>query len=278
MRTCSRGVVRSTRKHFARRHQPATPEEVPPPSRENRPAHSGTTQSCKRWRPDKASLLRALWAVSGIPPKDRTRIHRNEKVPLELNDRERKLIQWHTFADGTLTDRLRVVPKPGEPQSFTLPWMIWMNSRASLRPKPTTPRIRNYRRSWTSSATAFKLLWTATRTRTIDSNSPFYGPCRTSTLAIPAHQSSAPVYMERWVHRTNTKDPVVVIHTRVNCAGYEIRASGRQGPRLHAVNVCSGCPPFCPLCPLIPQEDTFRRGHKGRSSLLTITSSLSPDS
>jgi len=41
--------------------------------------------------------------------------------------------------------------------------MIWMNSRASLRPKPTTPRIRNYRRSWTSSATAFKLLWTATR-------------------------------------------------------------------------------------------------------------------
>jgi len=35
---------------FARRHQPATPEEVPPPSRENRPAHSGTTQSCKRWR------------------------------------------------------------------------------------------------------------------------------------------------------------------------------------------------------------------------------------
>jgi len=39
-----------------------------------------------------------------IPPKDRTRIHRNEKVPLELNDRERKLIQWHTFADGTLTD------------------------------------------------------------------------------------------------------------------------------------------------------------------------------
>jgi len=50
--------------------------------------------------------------------KDRTRIHRNEKVPLELNDRERKLIQWHTFADGTLTDRLRVVPKPGEPPVF----------------------------------------------------------------------------------------------------------------------------------------------------------------
>jgi len=143
--------------------------------------------------------------VSGIPPKDRTRIHRNEKVPLELNDRERKLIQWHTFADGTLTDRLRVVPKPGEPPVFHFTLDDLDETRGFVAAESqTTPRIRNTEGVGPALRTAFKLLWTATRTRTIDSNSPFYGPCRTSTLAIPAHQSSAPVYMERWVHRTNT--------------------------------------------------------------------------
>ncbi len=68
--------------------------------------------------PDKASLLRALWAASGMPRKDRIRIQRNEMVSLELNDRERELIQWHTFADGTLTSRLSVVPKTGERPVF----------------------------------------------------------------------------------------------------------------------------------------------------------------
>jgi hypothetical protein len=93
-----------------KKFHPLRVRTVPPTPAQPNPAKGGG--------PDKASLLRALWAVSGIPPKDRTRIHRNEKVPLELNDRERKLIQWHTFADGTLTDRLRVVPKPGEPPVF----------------------------------------------------------------------------------------------------------------------------------------------------------------
>lgn len=68
--------------------------------------------------PDKAALLRALWAASGKLRKDRIRIQRDEMVPLELNDRERELIQWHTFADGSLTDRLRVVPKTGERPVF----------------------------------------------------------------------------------------------------------------------------------------------------------------
>lgn len=36
-----------------------------------------------------------------------------EKVPLELNQRERDLIIEHTFADNDLTDRLRIVPSPG---------------------------------------------------------------------------------------------------------------------------------------------------------------------
>lgn len=65
-------------------------------------------------RTDTASLWRAAWAASGMPRKDRMRIQRDEKVPLELNDQERDLIRWHTFADGTLTDRLRVVPELGK--------------------------------------------------------------------------------------------------------------------------------------------------------------------
>jgi len=36
-----------------------------------------------------------------------------EKVPLELNQRERDLIVEHTFADNDLCDRLRIVPSPG---------------------------------------------------------------------------------------------------------------------------------------------------------------------
>jgi len=95
--TCSRGVVRSTRKHFRSPPSTSNSRRSSTPSRENRPAHSGTTQSCKKVAGQIRHPCCGLWwAVSGIPPKDRTRIHRNEKVPLELNDRERKLIQWHT--------------------------------------------------------------------------------------------------------------------------------------------------------------------------------------
>ena len=93
-----------------KKFRPARMRTLPPTPAQPNPARGG--------RPDQASLLRALWAASRIPPKDRIRIHRNEKLPLELNDRDRELIQWHTFAEGTLTDRLRVVPKPGEPPVF----------------------------------------------------------------------------------------------------------------------------------------------------------------
>jgi hypothetical protein len=48
----------------------------------------------------------------------RIRIGPNETVPLELNERERELILSHTFADESLTKRLRVVPKRGERPIF----------------------------------------------------------------------------------------------------------------------------------------------------------------
>ena len=45
--------------------------------------------------------------------KHRKQIAVGEKVPLELTERERDLIINHTFADHSLTDRLRIVPGPG---------------------------------------------------------------------------------------------------------------------------------------------------------------------
>jgi hypothetical protein len=64
-----------------------------------------------------ASLLQALLSGSAVPRKERIRIKPDETVPLELNERERELIQ-NTFADEDLTRRLRVVPKPGERPVF----------------------------------------------------------------------------------------------------------------------------------------------------------------
>jgi hypothetical protein len=57
-------------------------------------------------------------AVPGKPTKNRKQIAADEKVALELGDRERDLIMKHTFAGDELTDRLRIVPRPGEPPVY----------------------------------------------------------------------------------------------------------------------------------------------------------------
>ena len=53
-----------------------------------------------------------------IPQRQRIPIRADETVPLELNQRERDLIISHTFADESLTNRLQVVPQPGERPIF----------------------------------------------------------------------------------------------------------------------------------------------------------------
>ena len=65
-----------------------------------------------------AKKRRSLGAVFGIVVKHRKQIAVGEKVPLELNDRERDLIMNHTFAGNDLTDSFRVVPGPGPPPSY----------------------------------------------------------------------------------------------------------------------------------------------------------------
>ncbi len=53
-----------------------------------------------------------------IPQRQRIPVKPDETVPLELNQRDRDLIISHTFADGSLTDRLRAVTKPGQRPVF----------------------------------------------------------------------------------------------------------------------------------------------------------------
>jgi Plasmid pRiA4b ORF-3-like protein len=79
------------------------------------PENTGTDRS-----PHAAALVRVLLTRSGtgIPPKDRKRIRPDDKVPLELNDRERELILNHSLADEELTGRLRILPRPGEPPVY----------------------------------------------------------------------------------------------------------------------------------------------------------------
>jgi hypothetical protein len=68
--------------------------------------------------PQAEQLLQPILSISEFPRKKRIRIKPDEKVPLELNERERQLILEHTFADDELTNRLRIVPRKGERPVF----------------------------------------------------------------------------------------------------------------------------------------------------------------
>jgi hypothetical protein len=50
--------------------------------------------------------------------KHRKQIAVGEKIPLELNDRERDLIMNHTFAGSELTDRFCIVSDSGRSPSY----------------------------------------------------------------------------------------------------------------------------------------------------------------
>lgn len=61
------------------------------------------------------------WAILSKPSSlqiQRIHIKPNETVPLELDDRERELILSHTFADESLANRLRIMPKKSERPVF----------------------------------------------------------------------------------------------------------------------------------------------------------------
>ncbi len=66
--------------------------------------------------------------------RERKRIRPEERVALDLDDRERELTLQYTFADDQLTRRLRIV--------ITL-WSSWMIWRATWRRRQTTRRTRS---------------------------------------------------------------------------------------------------------------------------------------
>jgi hypothetical protein len=72
----------------------------------------------KRGTPNAELLPQAILSKPVSLQRQRIRIGPNETVPLELNERERDLILSHTFADESLTNRLRVVPKKSERPFF----------------------------------------------------------------------------------------------------------------------------------------------------------------
>jgi hypothetical protein len=62
-------------------------------------------------------MIRTL--ITPVPPRmQRTPVKSGEIVPLELNQRERDLIISHTFADESLTNRLRIALRPGQRPVF----------------------------------------------------------------------------------------------------------------------------------------------------------------
>jgi hypothetical protein len=61
----------------------------------------------------KANRLTKTFITPIIPQRQRIPVKEHETVPLELDERERDLIISHTFADESLTNRLRVVSQPG---------------------------------------------------------------------------------------------------------------------------------------------------------------------
>jgi hypothetical protein len=66
----------------------------------------------------KANRLTKTFITPIIPQRQRITVKEDETVPLELNERERDLIISHTFADESLTNRLRVVSQPGQRPVF----------------------------------------------------------------------------------------------------------------------------------------------------------------
>jgi hypothetical protein len=77
-------------------------------------SYLGAPHSGDREGVEMADKKRPFLTAPGNPAKERRQIAPDEKVPLQLNARERELILKHTFADEEVTGRLRIVPRSGE--------------------------------------------------------------------------------------------------------------------------------------------------------------------
>lgn len=99
--------IEKVNKQLEKKFRPARKRAVPAAS-DSKPTLS----------PQAKQVLETIPSKPAFPEQKRIRIQPNEKVLLELNERERELILEHTFADEELTNRLRVVPRKGERPVF----------------------------------------------------------------------------------------------------------------------------------------------------------------
>lgn len=77
-----------------------------------------STTAPPRLSPKRDRIQPVTLSTLAFPQRHRVPIRPNETVSLELNQRERELILSHTFADESLTDRLQLVPQPGQRSIF----------------------------------------------------------------------------------------------------------------------------------------------------------------
>jgi hypothetical protein len=110
--------------------------------------HSSPPENTTTDRSPDSALLPSLLTGSGTSPKDRRRIRPDEKIPLELNDRERELILNHSFADEELTDRLRVVPRPTEPPVYRFTLDEWDELAGCVAAEANHSKAKKLQKEW----------------------------------------------------------------------------------------------------------------------------------
>ncbi len=91
---------------------------------------------------------RSFSTVPGIPAEDRKWIRPGEKIPLELNDRERELILKHSFADEEITGRLRIVPPPNEPPVYRFTLDEWDELAGYVAAEANHSREKKLQKEW----------------------------------------------------------------------------------------------------------------------------------
>ena len=72
----------------------------------------------------------------------------DQKVPLELSDRERELILKHTFSDDELTGRLRIVPRPGEPPVYRFTLDEWDEVAGYVAAEANHAKDKKLQKEW----------------------------------------------------------------------------------------------------------------------------------
>jgi len=131
-------------------------------------AQASTPEKTATDRLPNSALLPRLLTGPGTPPKDRKRIRPDETVRLELNDRDRELILKHSLADEELTNRLRVVPSPGEAPLYRFTLDELDELTGYIAAEANHAKDKKLQRNGTGSTRDSRPYWNPTRTKMAD--------------------------------------------------------------------------------------------------------------